>query len=111
MHSDVVACFYKGLAGINVDEVNPGFKHTFFKPQFVETISYVQAEHETMYGRVASAWKRTEDGIIMEITVPQNCTGTLLLPAGWSVKGAEGNKKDFATGTHKFVLCTLNKLK
>lgn len=111
MHGDISACFYKGIAGINVDENNPGFKNIIFKPQFVSTLEFAEAEHMTPYGRVASTWKRQGDKIYLELTVPTNCRGELILPGDWRVETSETSKITMKAGKHEFVLCVLNMLK
>ena len=111
MHGDISACFYKGIAGINVDESYPGFKNTIFKPQFVSTLEYAEAEHMTPYGIVASSWKRQGDKINLELTVPINCTGELILPDAWCVETMSISKITMNAGNHEFVLCGLNMLK
>lgn len=97
MYGDISACFYQGITGINVDEQNPGFKNTIFKPQFVSMLDEAAAEHMSPYGRVASAWKREGDKVRLTLTIPTNCTGELVLP------GEETRK--LKAGTHEFFVC------
>ena len=47
---------YASVAGIDLDPLKPGFKHTIFRPQPGEGIHSVHAELETRYGRVTSNW-------------------------------------------------------
>lgn len=95
MHGHISAFFYKALAGIRADEKMPGFKHTLFKPQFVEGIDFVKSHHDSPYGRVVSEWDRTSHGIEVKVCVPANCTGTVILPDGVHEIGA---------GEHKFTV-------
>lgn len=111
MHSDISACFYKGLAGINVDEENPGFKNTIFKPQFVSQLTFAKADHMTPYGKVASEWTRDGDKMQLKLTVPTNCTGRLILPKGWQIEESDEAFFDLGSGDYEFVLYTSNKLK
>lgn len=108
MHSDIDACFYKGLAGINVDEQQPGFKNTIFKPQFAESIKFAKAYHISQYGRVASEWVRDENKIQLELTIPTNCTGTLILPAGWDFAELDSVPVKFSAGSWKVELYKCN---
>ncbi len=107
MHGDISACLYKGIAGIHVDEENPGFKNTIFKPQFVSTLNDAEAEHMTPYGRVASRWKREGNDIRLVLEVPVNCTGELVVPKGWNRKDTSERRIMLNAGTHEFILCSL----
>ena len=111
MHSDISACFYKGLAGINVDEEKPGYKNTIFKPQFASQLTFAKAEHMTSYGKVASGWKRDGDSVQLKLTIPTNCTGRLVLPQGWCVENYDKEFVDMGAGDYQFQLYTCNKLK
>lgn len=103
MYGDISACFYKGIAGINVDENKPGFKNTIFRPQFVSTLDYARAEHITPYGKVASFWKRQGDKIYLELIIPANCTGELVLPDNWRIEKSETDKVTMKAGKHDFI--------
>lgn len=103
-HGDISACFYKGIAGINVDETNPGFKYTIFKPQFVSQLTFAKAYHMTPYGKVASEWTRKEDRVTLVLTVPTNCTGRLVLPKGWTFECEDCYPLDFGGGIWEFKI-------
>jgi alpha-L-rhamnosidase len=76
---DVSAWFYKFLAGIQVDEKNPGFKHFFIRPFFPEALSWVNAEVQSYYGNIVSKWTRHDDKIELDITIPFNTSATIEL--------------------------------
>ena len=105
MYGDISACFYKGITGIFADESQPGFKNTIFKPQFVSMLEHASAEHLSPYGKVQSSWKRNDDKIRIELTVPTNCTGELVLPKGMKLASTGESRAVFQAGTHVFLVC------
>lgn len=80
MFSDISAWFYKGLAGINEDPEAPGFKNIIFKPNPVGDLRWVNAWHESMYGKITCDWTVEEDNFILEVIIPPNSTGTVYIP-------------------------------
>ena len=55
-------------------------------------MTYAKGYYDSMYGRINSSWKKEEDALIYQCTVPANTTARLYLPAV-SVEGiSEGNK-------------------
>lgn len=103
MYGDVSACFYKALAGINVDEAKPGFKNTIFRPQFISSLDNAKAWHMSPYGKVASEWHREGDTVKMKLTVPENCTGVLQLPADMKLACCGEKQVQLTAGTHEFT--------
>ncbi len=84
MFSDISAWFYKGLAGINPDPEEPGFKHILLKPNPVEGLDWVHASHSSMYGDIICNWKTGDGRLALDIAVPVNCRATVILPSGYS---------------------------
>ncbi|WP_337103637.1 family 78 glycoside hydrolase catalytic domain [Paenibacillus sp. YIM B09110] len=72
---------YRYVAGIGTDEALPGFKRVHIKPQPGAGLDFVRANVETMYGGVASSWTRKNGGVMeVQVTVPANTTGFVVLP-------------------------------
>lgn len=71
---------YRVVAGIEIDENKPGYKNVIIKPQPSKEFEYVKAHIVTGYGKVVSSWKRKESGMEMEVQIPHNTTGEVLLP-------------------------------
>lgn len=92
MFSDVSAWFYKGLAGINPDPENPGFKHIIIHPNIVGDLDWVDAWHRSMYGVIASSWKIEGNFLRMKVKIPANCTATVYLPTNSSENVRENGK-------------------
>ena len=72
---------YQGLAGIQADPAAPGFKHVIIKSAMVGDLTWVNAHHDSPYGRIVSNWKREGDRVTMEVTIPANSTATIYVPA------------------------------
>ena len=89
MFGDVSAVFYKYFAGLNPCAAQPGFRHTLFTPQFAKALSFAEARHESTHGAVSIRWTRTDGAILLDITVPPNCTGEIILPAGYTLDGGQ----------------------
>jgi alpha-L-rhamnosidase len=72
--------FYKYLAGIQVDPAYPGFKHFMINPSVVGDLTWVDAWHDSMYGRIGSSWNRQKERLTMIFTVPANSSATVYIP-------------------------------
>jgi alpha-L-rhamnosidase len=71
---------YRVMAGIEIDESSPGYKHVLIQPLPGGGFSNVMAAHETMYGRVSSSWTLMDDRFELAIEIPTNSTATVRLP-------------------------------
>lgn len=80
MNGAVGVCFHKYLAGIQVDEENPGFKNIIFAPVIPSELGSVSGMIETIVGRVSSSWEKTKDNFSLTVEVPFNCTGEVKIP-------------------------------
>jgi alpha-L-rhamnosidase len=80
MFGSVCAWFYRGLAGINPDPENPGFKHTIIKPNAVDELDFVEATHHSMYGEIASNWRYDDGKFTLNIRIPPNSTASVFVP-------------------------------
>jgi alpha-L-rhamnosidase len=77
----VSAYFYKYLAGIQIDTSAPGFSHFIINPSIVGDLTFVDAWHDSMYGRIKCNWKRDNGKLTMEVSIPVNTTATIYVPA------------------------------
>jgi alpha-L-rhamnosidase len=71
---------YRVMAGIEIDPSSPGYKHILIQPQPGGGFSRVKASHQTMYGRVTSAWTHKDGKFELDVEVPPNTTATVRLP-------------------------------
>ncbi len=71
---------YQVVAGLEIDEEAPGYKHALVQPHPGGGLSGARATLETMYGTLGSAWELDQDGFRLEVTVPANTWATVRLP-------------------------------
>lgn len=70
---------YRVAAGLEIDERAPGYRHTVFSPLTGGGLTYAEGRYESVYGTVASSWKRDGNRISLNITVPVNASGSVVL--------------------------------
>jgi alpha-L-rhamnosidase len=73
---------YRVVAGIGIDEAQPGYKHILIQPRPGGGLTYAKASVESMYGRVAAGWEIIGGKLIVRVAVPANTTATVRLPSG-----------------------------
>lgn len=80
MMGQIEEWFYQSLAGIVPDAENPGFKHFFIRPEVVGDMTFAQAEYQSIYGKIASAWEKKGGKFILKVEIPANTSATIKLP-------------------------------
>jgi alpha-L-rhamnosidase len=75
---------YQVVAGIGIDENNPGYKHIIIQPRPGGGLTSARATHQSMYGEIVSAWKLEGKKLTMEVIVPANTSATLYIPGAVS---------------------------
>ena len=83
---------YRVVAGIELDEGHPGYKHISIQPQPGGGLTFANASVESMYGRIASGWKIADHKFTLNIQVPPNTTATVRLPKTRLPQVTEGQK-------------------
>jgi alpha-L-rhamnosidase len=78
--------FYHDLAGISLEEKNPGFRDVVIKPAVVGDLTWVRAHYDSIRGRISSQWNRNGSRLALEVDIPANVTATVYVP---SVAGAD----------------------
>lgn len=72
---------YRVLAGLDMNEAIPAYKKIRFEPKFAGIqLTYAKAAYESMYGRILSSWRITDEEIEIEVEIPANTTGEIILP-------------------------------
>jgi alpha-L-rhamnosidase len=100
---DLAVWMYEYLGGIRADPEKPGFQHILIRPYPAGDLTSVQASHKSMYGTIASSWKRAAGNFTLDVTVPPNTTATVWLPAKDAAAVTEsGHPANSARGV-KFV--------
>ena len=85
----MVEWLFQTMCGIRVD----GENHFTIAPRPGGHFAYAGASYDSVYGRVESGWERREKGTVYTLTVPANCTASLILA---------GEKRDLGPGRYSF---------
>jgi alpha-L-rhamnosidase len=83
---------YRVMAGLDVDEAEPGYKHILIQPRPGGGLASVSAAHDTPYGKASSAWTRAAGRFELTVEVPPNAWATLRLPKARLADVLEGGK-------------------
>jgi alpha-L-rhamnosidase len=81
----ISAWFIKGLAGIEPDANDPGYRTITIRPIVPQNLTYARASITSPYGKIESGWrKENETKIIYEITIPPGSKANIYLPTASS---------------------------
>ena len=90
---DLISWLFEDVVGIQA--AAPGFKRIMLKPDFtVDEMDDIDGSYESIYGTIASRWKKTHGKLAWEVTIPANTTATVCLP--------DGQRKEIGSGSHHF---------
>jgi alpha-L-rhamnosidase len=101
---------YRKIAGINIDDDQPGYKHSIIKPQPGGGLSHAMGELQTMYGKLRASWTQADGAFTLDVLVPPNTSATVHLPLdgdnaitcdGVAVSGAV---HELEAGQYQFVV-------
>lgn len=88
MFGDISNWAIQWLGGIGLDPESPGFRHILIRPQPQAGLTWAKATHMSPYGEIVSKWERSGHRFKLSVTIPPNCTATVLLP-GQTAKPVE----------------------
>ena len=74
----VCAWLFDTVCGIRPD----GENHFTVAPQPGGSLGYASASYNSIFGKVESAWEKTEQGCAFTVTIPANCQALIRLPDG-----------------------------
>jgi alpha-L-rhamnosidase len=100
---DLGVWMYEYLAGIRSDPEQPGFKRIIVKPYPAGDLAFVKASHQSMYGKIASQWKREAGRFTLGITIPANTTAVVYVPARQASAVTESGQPAASAKGVKFV--------
>ncbi len=83
---------YRVIAGIEIDENQPGYKHIIIQPQPGGNFTYARAYTHSMYGKINSGWRIENSTFTLEVEIPANTTATVQLPNAKLEEVKESNK-------------------
>jgi alpha-L-rhamnosidase len=71
---------YGVVAGLDLDEQAPGYKHILIAPRPGGTLTSASAKLETIHGPVATAWTLSGKTFTLTVSIPANTTASVTLP-------------------------------
>ena len=84
---------YRTVAGINIDEEQPGYKKINIQPHLTDSLRFAAATLETYYGKVSSEWKKDNRTTILNVEIPANTTAVIYIPASSIKEVSESGKQ------------------
>jgi alpha-L-rhamnosidase len=93
MFGDILAWFYKSVAGINPDYTGPGFQRFVVRPQPVGDLTWAQARYQSQAGLIRSEWRISKGKFELSLTVPANTRARVYLPTADVSEVTEGGKQ------------------
>ncbi|MCK9931694.1 glycoside hydrolase family 78 protein [Frankia sp. Mgl5] len=86
----VVSFLHRYVAGIQLLDDHPGYRHFRVAPCPGGGLSWAEAGHDSPYGWIESSWRLDGDQIHLTVTVPPGTTAEILLPDGTRVASGPG---------------------
>ena len=83
---------YRTIAGIDIDQAQPGYKHVLIQPHPGGGLTMTQASVHSMYGKVGSSWEVKDGAMTVKIEIPANTTASVRLPGARVEDVTEGGK-------------------
>jgi alpha-L-rhamnosidase len=80
------------VAGLDLDEAEPGYRHLVIHPQPGGGLTSARAELMTQYGSAASGWKLEGGQLRLDVRVPANTHATVRLPGATLAQVTEGGR-------------------
>lgn len=81
---------YRAMAGLEVDEDQPGFKHAVYAPRIGGNLKFVDAGYHSVYGEHGLRWEVHDREVNLSFKVPENTTASVILENAENVLEADG---------------------
>jgi alpha-L-rhamnosidase len=81
MFGGAITWFYRELAGMNTDPLQPGYRNIIIKPRPAGDVTFASYSNETPNGMASVSWKKNADSFKLDIKVPVGSTATVYVPA------------------------------
>jgi alpha-L-rhamnosidase len=80
------------VAGLDLDEKSPGYRHIVVHPQLGGNLTSARAELTTQYGSALSGWTLDANTLSLAVRVPPNMHATVRLPHATLARVTEGGR-------------------
>ena len=94
---------YRAVVGLEIDENEPGYKHTIIYPRIGGDLDYAKGTYQSIYGEVGVRWEVAGDTVKVKVTIPVNTTATIKLDTQQIL---EGDGLDFVSVEGQMVAKT-----
>ncbi|MCD8217293.1 MAG: glycoside hydrolase family 78 protein [Clostridiales bacterium] len=81
---------YRVVGGLEIDEKRPGYKHYYVQPQIGGGLDWAEVSYESIYGKIVNRWEKSENQVILNVTVPVNAAATICLKQAAEVTETDG---------------------
>jgi alpha-L-rhamnosidase len=92
MFGSVSEWFYKGILGIRPAPDAVGFDRVIVQPNAVGDLTWARGHHDSVRGRVASAWRRERGTFTLTVEIPVSVAATVYVPAARAEDVTEGGR-------------------
>ncbi|QYM80675.1 glycoside hydrolase family 78 protein [Horticoccus luteus] len=86
------AWLYATVAGVDIDEAHPGYKHIVLRPTPGGELTSATGTLDSVHGRIRSAWKTAAGKFEWEVIVPPNTTASARFPVPATARLTEGGR-------------------
>jgi len=80
MFGSVSQWFFNWLGGLQPNRQAIGFNRIIIRPQIVGDLKWVRCRYDSVRGPIVSHWRRDNDTLHLDVTIPANTTATVHLP-------------------------------
>ncbi|MDR3628641.1 MAG: family 78 glycoside hydrolase catalytic domain, partial [Ignavibacteriaceae bacterium] len=98
---DFTSWYFKALGGLNIDQDNPGFDSFILKPAFIEQLSFVKCNYNSVNGNIISNWKMENGVINWQVVIPANTQAKLVIPDKYSIEKITVTNSDYQAKAEK----------
>ena len=70
---------YRVMAGLEVDEASPGFKHCIMEPKIGGNLKFVEGSYHSCYGEHRLKWQVDDGRVTVSVQIPANTTAEIRL--------------------------------
>ena len=86
----VISFLHRYTAGIELLDDGPAYRRFRIRPQPGGALTWVDAAHESPYGRIEVSWRRTGDELDLTVGIPAGTEAEVVLPDGRSSTAGPG---------------------
>lgn len=83
---------YRVVLGMEIDEKEPGYRHSIISPQTGTVFDYAEGSFESVYGTLSVRWEKEGEGRLrkLKVRIPHNTTACICLEDGAKPIKADG---------------------